>query len=596
MDYSHGKSLFRAFCCLSLFPLATVFCSQTSLCAGEGETKPPSLVQQALQAELDGDTENRIELLATAIENAPDAPTAKWLSGMIKHDDRWMSVEQSAELNASNNLVTQYCVLRDRYAGNLSGEISLARWCRINDLDDRERLHWTNVINRDSSNADARKRLKLRNFRGQLVTKDQVDAYKQSINDRERALRKWGPKLGRLRREIKASPSSQNSDAFRELAEIDDPEAVPSMEKVARTADLDFQVRLIDTIGSIGEQVSSDALVRLSLNLKEAPARRAAARNLADHPVHSYAPQYLERLESPIQYVSSLNSVGDVVVSHTRMRQERPDDALNVMQFTKAGLTVQDPRMRNTRVYRRIVAREVSLQRRKIAATQQAIEVKNAQTNRENDRIFAALRTSTGQEIDDTPKLWWDWWKQYNEYLVAENKREYYFATTSYRRSVMRLPRPPRRHECFPAGTLVHTETGTKAIELIRQGDKVLSQDSASGELLYQLVTQTTVRPPSDTMLISVAGEQITATLGHPFWVVGKGWTMAKELNPGDRLHGINGSQPIEFVEGGVNSEAHNLIVDKTNSYFVGETGFLVHDNIIRAASRVPLPGWNANQ
>ena len=94
-------------------------------------------------------------------------------------------------------------------------------------------------------------------------------------------------------------------------------------------------------------------------------------------------------------------------------------------------------------------------------------------------------------------------------------------------------------------------------------------------------------------MQITVAAERITATVGHPFWVVGKGWTMAKGLNPGDRLHGIGGASTIDVVEGGVKSEAYNLVVDQTNAYFVGNTGFLVHDNKLRSATLNPLPGWS---
>ena len=598
MDRRRCPSVFQVSCLLAALPLTLALGSPSRLFAGDGEFDSGfdsgSLVQQALRAEIDGDLEKREMYLISAIKQDPNDSTARSMAGFIRHDDRWMPVQRSASLNASNDLISQYRFLRERYAGSMAGEIALARWCRINEMEDREQLHWSNVIASDPTNEEARTRLKLREFRGQLMTKEQIDAYKQSLNAQQRALRTWGTKLSRLRRELDATPLDRESSAWKGFAAIDDPEAVPAMEKLLRRVDTDLQYHLVDTIGSIPAQVSADALVRLSLELKEADARQAAARKLAEHPVHAYAPQYLNRLESPIQAVSSLNAIGDKVISHTRLRQERPDDAINLFQSTNAGLTVQDPRFRATPAYRQIIAREVAVHRRKIAATEQAVAQKNAQTKQLNGRIFSALRIATGEEMGDVPSLWWDWWKHYNEYLVPDYKQEYHFTNTDYRRRTIRIPQP-RRHECFPAGTLVHTEIGKRAIEGIRPGDKVLSQDLKTGELSYRLVLQTSIRPPSDTMQITVGGEQITATVGHPFWVVGRGWTMAKDLNPGDRLREIHRSTPIDVTEGGVDSEAYNLMVDQTHSYFVGDAGFLVHDNIIREASRSPLPGWNPN-
>jgi hypothetical protein len=593
MDHPHRIPTLHRLCILIALPLGMMLSSQTDLCAADGGLDSGTLVQEALRAELDGNPERRATYLASALAEDPNDSAARWQSGFIKQDDRWMPVERSTALNASDEVLDQYRFLRDRQSGNLVGEISLARWCRANDLEDRELFHWRNVIGLDGTNAEACTRLKLRNFRGRLMTKEQIDAFKKASNDYQRALRTWGPRLSQLRREIDASPAGQESDAWQQVAAISDPDAVPAMEKMLLRVDESLQHHLINTMGNINEQGCSDVLVRLSLNSKNSVLRQLAAENLANHSMYAYAPQYLERLESPIEYVNTLNSLGDSVISHTRMRQERPDDAINVIQSTSAGLTIINaPDFRETVAYRRMVATEMARQRLKMARTVQAVEQKNAQVRLANERVFSALRASTGQELGDVPKLWWDWWKQYNEYLVPDNKKEYHLTSTEYRQGVVRRLPPVRRFECFPAGTLVHTEIGKQAIETIRPGDRVLSQDSETGELSYRVVTEKTVRPPSETMQIEVAGELITATLGHPFWVVGKGWTMAKDLNPGDRLHGISGSKPIDVIEGGVKSEAHNLIVDTTNAYFVGEAGFLVHDNRIRAATSVPVPGW----
>ena len=232
---------------------------------------------------------------------------------------------------------------------------------------------------------------------------------------------------------------------------------------------------------------------------------------------------------------------------------------------------------------------EASRQYHQALKSMQEVQAKNAQTNRLNERVFAALTTSTGQQFESRPKYWWDWWREYNELYTSDEKPEIEFRDSRY------IGRTIPNISCFAAGTLVWTETGTVAIEDLRQGDRVLSQNSNSGELTYQMVLGTTIRPPSETLYIQVGGEQIQATLGHPFWVVGSGWRMAKQLKAGDQLHGVQGGMSIDGIEPGPTSEAHNLVVSETSTYFVGKHRLLVHDNMPRRALVLPLPGWEAD-
>jgi hypothetical protein len=123
----------------------------------------------------------------------------------------------------------------------------------------------------------------------------------------------------------------------------------------------------------------------------------------------------------------------------------------------------------------------------------------------------------------------------------------------------------------------------------------VLSQDPDSGELAFKPVLGVTFRPPSRRLVIDLGPEKITTTLGHPFWVTGDGWRMAKELKVGSRLQGLEGPAPIESLEGMEAplpwyEGAYNLIVADFNTYFVGEHLLLVHDNTPRRPSTVAVP------
>ena len=104
---------------------------------------------------------------------------------------------------------------------------------------------------------------------------------------------------------------------------------------------------------------------------------------------------------------------------------------------------------------------------------------------------------------------------------------------------------------------MVKTEQGYKAIEEIEIGDKVWSWDEESGEQALKTVVQLFRNEKDVLVQIDAAGEHIQTTLGHPFYVVGKGWVKAGELKAGDVLKLYDGkeaeikggSSAIKFVD-----------------------------------------------
>jgi hypothetical protein len=148
--------------------------------------------------------------------------------------------------------------------------------------------------------------------------------------------------------------------------------------------------------------------------------------------------------------------------------------------------------------------------------------------------------------------------------------------------------------ECFAAGTPVATLTGPVPIEKLQVGDRVLSQNADTGELAYKLVLGATIRPPVETALVTTTHGTFRATRGHPFWIVGQGWRMAKELQIGDRLHCLQGSATVTAISVQPNEKVYNLSVADYGTYFVGEGQILVHDNTPRVPTRAALPGFVA--
>ena len=146
--------------------------------------------------------------------------------------------------------------------------------------------------------------------------------------------------------------------------------------------------------------------------------------------------------------------------------------------------------------------------------------------------------------------------------------------------------------DCLAAGTLVWTDAGPVPIEQIRVGDLVLAQDPESGELAYQPVLRTTVRPRGPLVRVCLVNREVLETSGgHLFWVAGAGWTKARELLSGCELHGVTGTVRVSITETADEAETYNLIVADSHSYFVGEGKILCHDNTVRRPTKAKVPG-----
>jgi len=136
---------------------------------------------------------------------------------------------------------------------------------------------------------------------------------------------------------------------------------------------------------------------------------------------------------------------------------------------------------------------------------------------------------------------------------------------------------------CFPAGTLVHTDRGLVAIEKIQEGDRVLSRNEETGEVSYQRVTQTFRNRTHYLVTVDTGKEKIKATRSHPFYVEGKGWVAAKDLEKGDRLQTPEGevlvvrAVAVKAIRGPPVA-TYNLEVEGTHTYFVGKVGVWVHN------------------
>jgi hypothetical protein len=158
--------------------------------------------------------------------------------------------------------------------------------------------------------------------------------------------------------------------------------------------------------------------------------------------------------------------------------------------------------------------------------------------------------------------------------------------------------------------TAVATETGPRPIENTAVGEKVWSFDPNTGQSVLAKVYE---HPGHQLREIEVAGQVLHTTDSHPFWVTGRGWTEAGEIVAGDVLRTREGhlskvvrSQRVDMptfnagyaataraanaafgkAPGGSVADpfargrglVYNIEVDGTQSFYVGESGILVHN------------------
>ena len=136
-------------------------------------------------------------------------------------------------------------------------------------------------------------------------------------------------------------------------------------------------------------------------------------------------------------------------------------------------------------------------------------------------------------------------------------------------------------HLCsFSAATLVATANGERAIGTLREGDNVLAYNEALDATGIYTVTAIWVHVDEKLVHLTIDGEQLETTPGHPFYVRYYGWVEAGELHVGDRIRKVDGSygvvQSVLVVH--QPQPMYNLTVETAHTYFVGDLRWLVHN------------------
>ncbi|MEU7024130.1 polymorphic toxin-type HINT domain-containing protein, partial [Streptomyces sp. NPDC046203] len=138
----------------------------------------------------------------------------------------------------------------------------------------------------------------------------------------------------------------------------------------------------------------------------------------------------------------------------------------------------------------------------------------------------------------------------------------------------------------FPGSTGVLMADGShRAIRDVRVGDRVLSTDPVTGGLRSRDVTNTYRHDTERLVDVGVADGRLTSTVGHRFFVVGRGWTTVADLRVGDRLRTPEGTeQTVTALRERAGLEPRtvfDLTVDGLHTFYVRPQGERPRDVLV---------------
>ena len=555
----------------------------------------------ALRRALTNPGDSRTKRLRQAIEQDPDNQLARGHLGYVRVDNRWLTERQAVCLAAKDERLKRYAALRND-SDSLRGQLQLARYCQRNQLPERAEMHWSNVLILQPHNSAAIRMLGLKRYKSGLYTAEQIAA----IQQQEKVEKEWRPKFKQWVRSIREDDIN-TAVSLAKLRAIRNSALVPLLHSDVSPASEALSLEVVEILAEIADRISIESLVLHAIDSPHESVRTAAIKHFKRQPLLTVAPLLLVSLETPIEMAVQRVQVDErLSFVHTDYSIERPLATSDLAQrFSRSKLSPA------------------------------AVARLNKQIAQRNLRILIALRDTTGEDHGENPRAWWDWWLEYNDYayqggetpVLSSSFTRSFFNPGCFRLASSRpSPHSPRSENdknyttrpaqprvriwtvrqmsgsrlqhyvlrtssCFAADTSISTETGPLPIQHIRAGDRVLSQNIKSGSLSYSLVLQTT-RRIAETVRLRLEDEEIVLTGGHPLWVEGAGWRMAREIKAGDRLHGIEGPRSVTTRQEGPKLPVYNLIVaGENNNYFVGQHQLLAHDATLRRPTEHLLPG-----
>jgi hypothetical protein len=593
-------------------------------------------IEEAIDSAISGNSAIWREKLSQAIALDPQGELPQWHLGKVQLADRWVSVDEYEAAWANDPRSQQFELRRGRLDGDVMGEMKLAAWCEgkshLSDdsigqvLADLAKFHYVQVLRNSSAGKAHQERaltaLGLQLYDGQWRSPQEIATRKLESAELKRATDQWERRVRRWANAL-ANPSDREQTFVRQdMQELTNPAAIPLLEQQMSTASEAASLAVVEWLGGRPEFKATVSLITHATQASWMPVRQAAIERLKDRPIHDVVPQLLGDLMSPVEskFAIRVSPFGSVIHQHEFYRSGRDVNEVaqaayvdHVQRVSVFGNFLRsNSRPLRVRISRNATsAQEVADQNQRMKIANQLLTVRavargaqmeqqvaqlNDLVRQNNDPLFHVLGSVADVPLPEEPEAWWDWWSQYNEQYSPPKETQYWYDYDTEDHDLgISTHIYVTNMSCFVEGTPVRTDTGLMPIENVLPGQRVLSQEIETGKLAYKVVDVRTERPASEILCIELEGDRLLTTKGHPFWVNGAGWRMAKRLKLGDVLHTLSGPRRVTEISTKEAQPAYNLVIQDGNSYFVGEIGALVHDNKPRQPTLAVVPGWAKN-
>jgi len=240
-------------------------------------------VSEALQREIYALCDERQRLLNAAAELAPQYPPAQWHRGMVMGPRKsWLTIEDFIQQWTSSRRVRLYEAARREATDTVEGQLALADYCRREGLPDQMRAALTRVLEMAPDHESARSALGFVR-RGPLwLNREQIESEQALALAREKSLRKWGPRLEDIARDLASASRNQRESAGDRILEIADPEAISALEQIISPLSERAAQAVIASLALSPHPQASLSLARHAVYFPSHAVREQAADALAD--------------------------------------------------------------------------------------------------------------------------------------------------------------------------------------------------------------------------------------------------------------------------------------------------------------------------
>jgi hypothetical protein len=581
----------------------------------------------ALWCESHGLTAERLKHLALAFSLDPANTLARGLAGLVAYQGKWEkpeAVEQEIQADpAYQALVKDYLDRRAHTPNKVDAQLKLAAWCHEKGLKEQASAHYHAVLRLDPTREVALKHLGYQKHGNHWAKPEELAAEKVESEHQRHAEAHWKPRLERIRDGLENAHKTRRDKAETAMAEVTDPRAVHLIGKMFAGGNEHARLAAVRMLGQIEGPAASTQLASIAVFDASPQVRARALEALTRRDPRDVVGRLISLVHKPFKYEvrpgNGPRTTSRILVDGEQFDIDRlyrpPTFDVRLVPYVgmyrstidlaaeaeNGGMTVKMANGRPAVIAGLCTLMAAQRQAMIAAATQETlrrdlavqqslandirtIEAANVPIKQVNERVLPVLQKLTGADHDADPEQWKKWWTDQLGYVYQSSQP----ATKPTLKSAVGmsdivLPVGVQvgsmiHTACFAVGTMVHTIDGPRPIESIQVGDRVLSQNTTTGSLAFEPVVATHVNNPSPTLRISIDGESIVATGIHRFWVPGKGWTMARDLQAGNRLRDVGNVVSIQSIEADATQPVYNLDVAENRDFFVGKNGLLVHD------------------